>query len=152
VNPTSIISVDRFWSAEQIDILTNLWPTHSAKVIGEKVGKTRNAVIGKARRMGLTGKKAQRDLVQCPRIRTEKKRSRPVRLPETIPEISPVEGGISIVDLNWYHCKAIIGSGDDGLARYCGAAVKQVVYNGEVLSKSFCPGHYHIFYIPPRSS
>jgi hypothetical protein len=42
------------WPSEQLELLRELWPTHSASIIAGKLdGRTRNAVIGMARRQGL---------------------------------------------------------------------------------------------------
>ena len=42
-----------FWTYERLETLRSLAPTHSAGKIGEALGCTRNAVIGKASRAGI---------------------------------------------------------------------------------------------------
>lgn len=42
-----------FWTPERVRILRTLWGTIPARVIGERLGVTKNAVIGKANRLGL---------------------------------------------------------------------------------------------------
>ena len=44
------------WTRETIAMLRQLWPTHSAGHIAAEIGATRNAVIGKAHRLGLQSK------------------------------------------------------------------------------------------------
>jgi hypothetical protein len=47
------------WDEERMEVLTRLWLAGAtARMIAEKLGEgvTRNAVIGKAHRLGLTGK------------------------------------------------------------------------------------------------
>ena len=39
------------WTAAQDEMLLKLWPTYSASTIGAKLGKTRNAVIGRVHRL-----------------------------------------------------------------------------------------------------
>jgi GcrA cell cycle regulator len=47
------------WDEQRMEVLTRLWLAgETARMIAEKLGQgvTRNAVIGKAHRLGLTGK------------------------------------------------------------------------------------------------
>jgi len=47
------------WDKQRMEVLTRLWLAgETARMIAEKLGRgvTRNAVIGKAHRLGLTGK------------------------------------------------------------------------------------------------
>ena len=41
------------WTADEVSALTLLWGVTSASVIAETVGRSRNAIIGKAARLGL---------------------------------------------------------------------------------------------------
>jgi GcrA cell cycle regulator len=53
------------WDKPRMEVLTRLWLTgETARMIAEKLGGgvTRNAVIGKAHRLGLTGKHGTRSL------------------------------------------------------------------------------------------
>ena len=52
------------WNESRTELLKDLWMAgESARTIAEKLGKgiTRNAVIGKAHRLGLTGKHGNKD-------------------------------------------------------------------------------------------
>lgn len=149
------------WSPNDIDVLTNLWSTHSGSVIGSMIGKSRNAVIGKAYRMGLTNKKPQRELTQSERRPRPRKRPsgncrsffpKVAKLPPITPILAPPRN-LSILDLGWGDCRAIVGRGEDGLALYCGVAQRERMVVGEdgeakVEQSSFCPGHAHIYYRP----
>lgn len=42
-----------FWTEERISILKDMWPSFSGKIIAERLGSSRNAVIAKAKRLGL---------------------------------------------------------------------------------------------------
>ena len=44
------------WTPEQTARLVALWPDNSASIIGAEIGMTRDAVIGKAWRLGLPNK------------------------------------------------------------------------------------------------
>jgi hypothetical protein len=53
------------WDKQRMEVLTRLWLAGAtARMIAEKLGGgvTRNAVIGKAHRLGLTGKHGTRSL------------------------------------------------------------------------------------------
>jgi hypothetical protein len=57
------------WNESRTELLKRLWIAgESARTIAEKLGKgiTRNAVIGKAHRLGLTGKHGSKDVVRRP--------------------------------------------------------------------------------------
>jgi hypothetical protein len=57
------------WNESRTELLKRLWIAgESARTIAEKLGKgiTRNAVIGKAHRLGLTGKHGSKDVARGP--------------------------------------------------------------------------------------
>jgi hypothetical protein len=65
------------WDEERMEVLTRLWLAGAtARIIAEKLGGgvTRNAVIGKAHRLGLTGKHGSRSLKRARALRPEGKR------------------------------------------------------------------------------
>ena len=49
------------WPPEKVNILTKLWGTLPAADIGKRLGCTRNAVIGKANRLGLKNLRSDGD-------------------------------------------------------------------------------------------
>ncbi len=65
------------WDEERMEVLTRLWLAGAtARMIAEKLGGgvTRNAVIGKAHRLGLTGKHGSKRLKRARALRAEGKR------------------------------------------------------------------------------
>ena len=64
------------WNESRTDLLKRLWIAgESARTIAEKLGRdfTRNAVIGKAHRLGLTGKHGSKDIALRPARRSAPK-------------------------------------------------------------------------------
>ena len=143
------------WTEEDLARLKELWKTElSAREIAKEFpGRTKNAVIGAAYRFDLPmrqnpkrGKLAE----SAPRVR----RKRPVQQFPRIPRLPPKaipplsqerpEGGVSLMEAQNHHCRAIIGASDDprSFVQYCGAQV--------VDGQSFCPYHY-AQYTRPRT-
>jgi hypothetical protein len=139
------------WTPETIGLLTELWPQPkmSAAMIGREIEMTRNAVIGKAHRLGLSPKRAS------PKTAGRKKRVRKVPLKKTVhreapivvPAVEPVAGGIHILDLKEEHCRAVVGYGPDLLARYCGATKRIMGHKngGVIYDGSWCDAHARLY-------
>lgn len=133
------------WSADHEQTLRELWSTHTASILGGILGKSKNAVIGKAARMGLTkGSSSSRPV----HSRSRPARVRPPRVaalkppvPEPVVYVPPVDGGLHILELRHHHCREVIGHGSDQLARYCGATRKST-------ATGFCEYHHSINYTP----
>ena len=116
-----------FWTDEAIKVLERLWETFPAKEIGALVGKTKNAVIGKANRLGLPMKKSKPRMKQARDIAPKAKRRTPFRkeliriAPMVIEPPVPIDGGLHIMNLESHSCREVVGYGyPDLLARYCG--------------------------------
>lgn len=153
------------WTEEKINKLKELWPTGvAARAIGVEINMSKNAVIGKAHRLGLEKRvksPQQRSAAAKEGIRNRKEKQAPApkALPPTPPPpppVVPITGGVPLMGLENHHCRAVIGHGLDGLARFCGATKRyrmdewgryKTTPSGEpMFHGSFCPGHAAVFY------
>jgi GcrA cell cycle regulator len=140
------------WPQEKIDVLRAKWPDHSAREIAMMIGKTRNSVIGKARRLGL-GKKENNgpgaNLVNKPprpkrpenKEKNKRVRSQKPKPPTPVVEGKPIGNStpIGIMKLRSNTCRAPVGYDRKGLTTYCGCET----FSG----KPFCPTHCRLFYV-----
>ena len=132
------------WTPKCEAWLRKLWNEHrlSASQIGSLLGITRNAVIGKARRLDLDRRNTANHKPRTPIAdRRKRRRKRPTRplikveaMPEAIPAprpIAPVGKHVLLIDLRPEHCRWPIGEPVEML--FCGA-----VKDG---SSSYCEAH-----------
>ena len=150
------------WSEEHLDILKAQWEKGSTStVIGALIGKTRNAVLGKANRLKLSprapsnGSEGRPKKERPPRIRNRAPKSDMVIIPKKVPpkfypQATPLTSKppIGIMELNSNTCHAPAGYGPDGLMVYCGDFTFWDARN--MAYKPFCEGHCAMFYQPPR--
>lgn len=142
----------RPWSADDDALLTKLWSKNSAKVIGDKMDRSRNGIIGRAHRLGLAAKAKPRPRAERKKIIPQKalvqdEKPPVVRSLERIPPqyVPPTQiwtgEGVPLLEATHGQCRAILGSSNDlrGLAIYCGAPVV------EGQSFSFCEKHLALF-------
>lgn len=135
------------WHEEEDRLLTELWRDESipAATIGERLSRSKNSIVGRAHRLGLpmrkTGPYAGR-----PR-RLKRMDSKPIVVsPPAVPEPSkPWEPiGIPLLEAEAYHCRAIVGKDERGLALFCGH------YTPLAGRLSFCAYHLKRYTYPPR--
>ncbi|MEP6342073.1 MAG: GcrA family cell cycle regulator [Maricaulaceae bacterium] len=159
------------WTEDRVEILTKLWAEGlSASQIAKQLGGvTRNAVIGKVHRLGLSGRaKPSRPATRraaakpsTPRTRTVKPRASASAKPKTpsIPKIrsatesvpmptpinaKPLPNGefATILTIRDHMCKWPIGDPGDNDFRFCGRRIKE--------GEPYCEGHCQVAYQPSR--
>jgi GcrA cell cycle regulator len=116
------------WENEKVALLLELnKQDFSASQIAEKLGEgvTRNAVIGKLNRMGLScggGKHSSstaRSVRKKPETLNPSRKSRPVL--SAVPELNPSKENIGIADLSDATCRFPMGDPKEVNFRFCGA-------------------------------
>lgn len=119
------------WTEERVGVLKSLWGNgKSASEIAEILGGvTRNAVIGKAHRLGLSAKKQP----VPPKRRI---------IAKVEPEIEPITGGATIMSLTDRMCKWPIGDPKSNEFRFCGRSVRA--------GYPYCQEHVRVAYQPAR--
>ena len=115
------------WTDERVDMLKQLWGSgKSASEIAEILGGiSRNAVIGKAHRLGLSG-------------RPSPIKRRPAPAPETAAEV----GGATILNLTERMCRWPIGDPRDPNFRFCGRLA--------LPGQPYCAEHAAMAYQAPK--
>ena len=132
----------RFWGAEQYAVIIEHYNKMRAKQIAELLGITKNAVIGRAKRLGLSRTKEARVKSHKPlspfgswRRKGWDRIQRMFRpRPEPVPVVH-IPGGITLMDLTNATCRwPVSGTGADMM--YCGGEVHK--------EKSYCLKHCRI--------
>jgi len=109
------------WSDQHITKLRKLWGDgHTTGEIGKKLGVSKNAVVGKAHRLGL------------------KSRPSPIKRVAK-PQQEEKERIFTITDLSSSTCRWPIGDPKESNFRFCGATV----FHG----KSYCAEHCDLAYV-----
>ena len=135
----------RFWGAEQDAVIIEHYNKMRAKQIAELLGITKNAVIGRAKRLGLSRTKEARVKSHKPlspfgswRRKGWDRIQRMFRpRPEPVTVVS-IPGGITLMDLTNATCRwPVSGTGADMM--YCGCEVHKE-------KKSYCLEHCRVAY------
>lgn len=130
------------WNADADQVIIENHSLKSAAQIGLLLGVTRNAIIGRSRRLGLpklsTSPSRTSPISRPRRVNGEKKiRKAPVREFASPPvPVAPLN--ISFIDLEPHHCREIIGSAGAGMSLSCGHPV--------ITDSSYCRWHHSINY------
>lgn len=148
------------WTDERVEMLKKLWADglSASQIAGELGGVTRNAVIGKVHRLGLSGR-AKSPSSAVPRqrkVRTATMRSRmrfngntalaPSYDHDYEPEIDPIANivpmgpRVSITQLSEATCRWPFGDPTSEEFAYCGSSTKQ--------NTPYCPYHARMAYQP----
>jgi GcrA cell cycle regulator len=117
------------WTDERTSTLTLLWRDHSASEIAEKLGITKNAVIGKAHRLDLPCKKHTPNHTR----RVPPKRAGTVRVRAAIPSAPPAPLSTVSAVANAHNCQWPIGDPRQPGFAYCGEQRE--------LKKPYCSYH-----------
>lgn len=156
------------WTDERIALLKKMWKEgKSAAEIAKSLGKgvTRNAVIGKAHRMGLSGrpspikktaapKKEAAPKKDPPKTTRSKKTAAPAAAPSTKAsspakeaaedvklfekDVIPPGGGVALIDLTERMCKWPIGDPREPDFTFCGRGIRP--------GTPYCPDHAAMAY------
>ncbi len=144
------------WSAEHVDTLRQLWlEGHSARVIGDRLGRTRNSVIGRVHRLRLAkristigerkkpGPKKNPGAFRKSRAKPPELRVVRIKLPRP-QEVPPPEARmVSLMELKPLDCKWPIGDPALPGFGFCGARA--------FASFPYCQHHVALAYMPPKA-
>lgn len=136
---------DPRWTKEQLELARTLWlEGATAATIAAKVGKSRNSVVGKMKRLGLLNiANRPRPQLCSARRKTVKAEPAPTPVePEPVVEFAP-KNPVLLNQLRPIHCRAILGDvGPDGFAWYCG--------DPKAEGSSWCSHHRGLYFQPPK--
>ena len=144
------------WTDERVETLKKLWlEGHSASQIAKQLGGvTRNAVIGKVHRLGLSGRAApsqpSRQVLRTPRPprpashhhHAPRRAVEPRALPVPQAVIYPEEpGSATVLTLGAHMCKWPIGDPSSDGFTFCGRRINE---------GSYCVEHARVAYQPQQ--
>lgn len=151
------------WTDERVEFLKKLWSDglSASQIAGELGGITRNAVIGKVHRLGLSGR-AQSASAGAPRQRKARSPAQMLRIarnatrgntalahayeieaeaePEVIDNIIPLTQRRTILELTESTCRWPVGDPGSGDFFFCGG--------NAVCGLPYCPHHARLAYQP----
>ena len=127
--------IPKTWTEERISLLKKLWEEGaSANRIAEQIGTSRNAVIGKVHRLGLS--KRESPIKRNPQSPSYSRKRKSQELPP-----SPSKG-ITILDLTERMCRWPKGDPGDPDFQFCGGKV--------IPGAPYCATHAAQAYQPSR--
>ena len=126
-----------FWTEENIAHLTRLWSQDmSASRIGQVLGCSRNAVIGKAHRLGLAKRPSPIISKYTPEERAARREEKKRRAAERARRNQErlLAGGVLMKDLTETTCRFPIGHPDEPGFHFCGA--------DSPIDRTYCEFHH----------
>lgn len=143
------VAAERAWTDEQIELLKAQWKTtNSCNWIAGEINRltgsnfTRNAIIGKVHRMGLSKRVIERQPSQPKPKKPRNRRIRPARrvVVDLFPDVVPVDFlGVPFVETTNETC--MYPEGDGAHMLFCGQPRKD--------ESSYCPVHHAICHQKP---
>jgi GcrA cell cycle regulator len=138
------------WTEERVDQLKQMWTDGlSASQIARALGNvTRNAVIGKVHRLGLSGR-ASPARAERPRIRSVSPRISVPKAPPPMPIevkdpiVTETGDSITVVNISRNMCKWPVGDPSANDFRFCGHGTKQ--------NSPYCEAHSRMAFQPLQS-
>jgi GcrA cell cycle regulator len=146
------------WTDERVEVLKKLWSEglSASQIAKELGGVTRNAVIGKVHRLGLSGRatpsRPPSRIVRTPRprpslrpaLRLAGAAAPPPPLPPIPVDPQPMPNGefATVLDLSEHICKWPIGDPGDPRFQFCGRKTKS--------GAPYCEAHARMAYNPPK--
>jgi len=148
------------WTDEMIKLAIELWPTHSADELADavnirfKTSISRNGVIGKMNRLGISKGSSGRSQQRPPTARTRSPRRKNAAatvnavpfIPRVLPRISPIvvdpsPRNVPLADIGEETCRyEVSGQRAPALYRFCNAPALPGV--------SYCPYHARLCFLP----
>lgn len=117
------------WTDDRVDVLKKLWTEGrtASEIAKELGGVTRNAVIGKVHRLGLSGRPSP---IKRRTKKAEAKRSAALKTKKTATAVTPIrkkqdvfipaDGGAGLLELKESMCKWPLGDPKTADFRFCG--------------------------------
>lgn len=150
------------WTPEEDAAILANYHEVGTRVLAEQLGRTRNMIIGRARRLGLSHARPRRTpeermavaLAWNDRRNAQRNARRKVQRldgptanaavpPKREGKVKPVDNppkqGVSLLDLEPHHCRSLLGYGTDSLPIYCGITKRD--------GSSYCYMHHSIYHM-----
>ncbi|MGD2133287.1 MAG: GcrA family cell cycle regulator [Maricaulaceae bacterium] len=146
------------WTDERVEVLKKLWAEglSASQIAKELGGVTRNAVIGKVHRLGLSGRATpsrppsrltsphRPRAALRPALRLAGGTSAPAAAPSIPVDPAPLPNGefATVLDLSEHICKWPVGDPSDPNFQFCGRKTK--------VGAPYCEAHSQMAFQPPK--
>lgn len=154
--PQLVQTVYYDWNPGRVQDLMARWHDgETSGFIARAYSVTRNTVMGKIHRLRASGTLKdglRKPPKAAPRLKHKpysfRRKKAPLLPPKPVAAPSPIEGGVSIMQLEGHHCRAVTGRGDEGLARYCGDQKTEWAFRDRLIRSSYCAFHNGVYHNP----